>query len=222
MTPQPGTHLSEAERQGLADGTLSADRMEAARAHAMACAACSADVFRLTALMTRVRDARSVAEPVDDLWPDIRSRIERSKVVPLKHPTMGDAPRVRAPRRWLALGVATAAALLLLTVTFRQRDRGHRSTVIATDTAGFLTVADSSHAYEEEARALMNELEMRRSMLRPQTASSIEGDLRTIDDAITETKQALVADPNNAALRRLLASSYRQKVELLKRANNAG
>jgi len=37
--------------------------------------------------------------------------------------------------------------------------------------------------------------------------------------AIAELKDAIVRDPNNPALRQLLATSYRQKVELLKRAN---
>ena len=55
----------------------------------------------------------------------------------------------------------------------------------------------------------------------PEARSSVDHDLRVIDDAIAEVKDALVRDPNNPALRRLLASSYRQKVELLKRANGA-
>ena len=55
----------------------------------------------------------------------------------------------------------------------------------------------------------------------PEARSSVDHDLRVIDDAIAEVKSALVRDPNNPALRRLLASSYRQKVELLKRASGA-
>jgi hypothetical protein len=222
-TPNAVTHLSEADRQGLADGTLAAARIEIARAHTAGCRECASDVARLTALMTRIRAPYSTVGRVDDLWPDIRARIDRSKVVPLNATIAGAAAgrRVGTLRRLIAVG-AVAAALIVMAITMRQRDHNGHSTAVAVDTASFINVADSSHAYEEEARALMNELEMRRSMLRPQTASSIDGDLRTIDDAITETRQALVADPNNPALRRLLASSYKQKVELLKRANNAG
>jgi len=40
-----------------------------------------------------------------------------------------------------------------------------------------------------------------------------------VDVAIAELKDAIARDPNNPALRQLLATSYRQKVELLKRAS---
>jgi hypothetical protein len=50
----------------------------------------------------------------------------------------------------------------------------------------------------------------------------IDRDLKTIDGAIDELKLAIANDPRNLALRQLLASSYRQKVDLLKRAGNAG
>ena len=40
--------------------------------------------------------------------------------------------------------------------------------------------------------------------------------------AIAELKDAIAHDPNNPSLRRLLALSYRQKVDVLKRVGNAG
>jgi hypothetical protein len=58
--------------------------------------------------------------------------------------------------------------------------------------------------------------------MRPELARAVERDLRTIDVAIAELQNAIRTDPNNPALRRLLASSYRQKVDLLKRASDAG
>ena len=58
-------------------------------------------------------------------------------------------------------------------------------------------------------------------MLRPETAEALARDLRVVDVAIAELKEAVARDPNNPALRRLLATSYRQKVDLLKRVSNA-
>jgi hypothetical protein len=58
-------------------------------------------------------------------------------------------------------------------------------------------------------------------MMRPETAASIDRDLKVIDQAIDELKVAIASDPRNPALRQLLASSFKQKVELLKRAGNA-
>jgi thioredoxin-like negative regulator of GroEL len=89
------------------------------------------------------------------------------------------------------------------------------------DTASLIAVADSAHAYEEEAQTLLNQLELRRSMLRPEAVVAIDHDLRIVDSAIAELKEAIARDPTNPALRRLLASSYRQKVDVLKRVGNA-
>src|SRR5205823_196499 len=63
--------------------------------------------------------------------------------------------------------------------------------------------------------------ELQRALLRPETRASLDRDLRTVDVAIAELKDAVARDPNNPALRRLLASSYRQKIDLLKRVGNA-
>ncbi|HEY4130456.1 MAG TPA: hypothetical protein VGM50_07550 [Gemmatimonadaceae bacterium] len=83
-------------------------------------------------------------------------------------------------------------------------------------------VADSERLYQQEAQMLLNRLELERSMLRPETVKSVDRDLRVIDKAIAELKDAIARDPNNPALHQLLASSYRQKAELLKRVSNAG
>lgn len=85
-----------------------------------------------------------------------------------------------------------------------------------------LDVADSTRAYEAEAQELLNQLQLQRAMMPPRTSASVDHDLAVIDSAIAELREAIARDPNNPALRRLLASSYRQKVELLKRVNGAG
>jgi hypothetical protein len=58
--------------------------------------------------------------------------------------------------------------------------------------------------------------------MRPQTAASADHDLEVIDGAIAELKRAIERDPKNIALRALLAQSYKQKLDLLKRLENAG
>jgi hypothetical protein len=84
-----------------------------------------------------------------------------------------------------------------------------------------IAAADSAHAYEEEAQTLLNKLELQRAMLRPEAAEALDRDLHVVDVAIAELKDAIARDPSNRALRQLLASSYRQKVDLLKRVANA-
>ena len=168
--------------------------------------------------MTRVRET-----PPDldvDLWPDIRSRIEREKIVQLSA-TSGEMPVVgrRPARRWLALAsVGVAAALMVVVALPIWRGRVKEGLPAWTPMSPEVQlVVDSTREYEREATILLNELELRRAMIRPQLRSSLDHDLRAIDDAILELKEAIARDPNNPALRRLLASSYKQKVDLLKR-----
>src|SRR5437867_2493012 len=89
-------HLTEEERQTLADGSMPADRAFALEPHLRECDACAADVARLKLVMTRFSESPSPssAAPLDDLWPSIRSRIEQSKVIPLDAPA--PAPRKRS------------------------------------------------------------------------------------------------------------------------------
>jgi anti-sigma-K factor RskA len=185
------------------------------------------DAERLRALKHRVETDPAPVTPTDEMWPAIRARIEASKVEQLGSSTA--APIRRRYSRWLAPSLAMAAAaviLVALALKYEGRHRGPASityTYNVGDTSSmFTTVADSTQAYQDETRALLNDLELRRSMLRPEAVAAIDHDLRVVDSAIAELKDALKNDPNNPALRRLLASSYREKLTVLHRVGNSG
>jgi anti-sigma factor RsiW len=211
-------HLTEAERHDAADGSLAPEQQATVTEHLAQCASCADDVARVRRLMTRVRE--DPTDPGVDLWPEIRSRIEREKIVQLP-PTTAELPVGGGRRggRWLALAAAGVAAALILVVALPiARGKGKAvPTAAAPVSPALQPVVDSTRAYEREATILLNELELRRAMIRPQLRSSLDHDLRALDDAILELKEAIARDPNNPALRRLLASSYKQKVDLLKR-----
>lgn len=214
-------HLTEEERHGLADGSLPLDRRTDAESHAANCAACAGDVARLHSLMNRLEQLPDTADAeLDALWPAIRSRIERGKIVSLDGATVTRRPRRWARRGAIVTGVAAALALAF-TLGRETRTPGHDVVTPGTSMTPIVSIADSSRAYEEEVQSLLEELELRRSTMRPATAASVDRDLRIIDDAIAELTDALKRDPNNPALRQLLAASYRQKRDLLKQVDNA-
>jgi hypothetical protein len=225
MTDSALTHLSEAERHGAADGTLAPELVAAVGQHLEACDVCAADVARIKTLMTRMREAPTVVgDHAADLWPGIRARIEQDKVASLHARRAASAePRLRPRRTWFAAAGVVAAGLLAAVVI--RRNTAPAPPVVegfGRGSATLTAVAESTHVYEEQIRFLLNELELRRALMRPQTAASMNHDLEVIDNAIAELKRAIERDPNNIALRALLAQSYRQKVDLLKRITNAG
>ena len=209
-------HLTEAERHDVADGTMAPDQRADVSAHLEECEKCANDVARVKTLMTRLREAPTPAHSGADLWPEIRSRIEREKIIQLPAAETSRAQR-RSTERWLLIVAGVAAALLLIIALPQALQRGKAFPPTAAMTAELQLVADSARAYEREATILLNELELRRAMLRPQQRATLDRDLKILDDAILELKEAIARDPNNPALRRLLASSYKQKVDLLKR-----
>ena len=220
------THLTEDERQSLADGTLASEQLPAADAHLRRCETCAADLARIKTLMARVNDLQPPAATLDDLWPSIRARIEQSKVVPLSPDAGVDlgARRARRAEQWAGWIGAVAAAVVIAVVSVRGRSDIRHSAVPAAPSdasVSLIAAADSAHFYEQEAQTLLNKLELQRAMLRPEAAQALERDLHVVDVAIAELQQAIARDPSNRALRQLLASSYRQKVDLLKRVANA-
>jgi anti-sigma factor RsiW len=224
----PTRHLTEDERQGIADGSLDSEQLRDAYEHLAACRACDTDVASLRILMTRIHHRAPPATDtsgVAELWPEILTRIERSKLVdlPSMQSPLRSRPAILRRRGIIGLLTAAMAAGLLVAALVVRRPAISAPQAAAIDTgAAFINVVDSTRAYEAEANTLLNELEMQRALLRPSTGAAIDRDLQVIDRSIAELKAALTRDPANPALRRLLASTYRQKVELLQRANNAG
>jgi len=220
QTNQP--HLTEDERHTAADGTLPAERRAYVDAHLAVCDECAADVARIADFMKRTHESTpspSAPHPaLAELWPPIRARIEAAKVVALD--TAGPSASTR-PFVWLVAAGVLAAALLMA-IVLRVPPRQQQTSAVAqvdAESTMLRAVADSTRAYEAEAQILLDRLEIQRATMRPDARAAIDRNLHTVDVAIAELKDAIVRDPNNPALRQLLATSYRQKVELLKRAN---
>ena len=218
MTHLP--HLSEDERHMLADGSLDPDAQRALLEHARDCADCAADVERIRSLMKRVAAAESPVPQaeIDEAWPSIRERIEQRKVVPM--PVTG-VIRTPSRRRWM-MGIAGIVAAGFVGLWLLRTTREPARVEVADTGVALIAVVDSTHAYQEEAQTLLNHLEVVRATMRPELSRALDQDLHTIDVAIAELQDAIRNDPANPALRRLLASSYRQKVDLLKRVTDAG
>lgn len=212
-------HLTWENLNDLLDDVLAPAERAIAEQHARECAACARAVAELTATVAEVHDMpRSVAPP-DELWSSIRETIESGKVAHLPV-----APDVRpAAGWWVTPGRLAAAAVALIAVTATITSvavRTRQAPIVAAATQAVTLTASwqaSERAFLSSVLDLRAELESLHDHLSPETLVKVERALATIDLAIAEGREELLRDPANAALSELLASNYRQKIELLRR-----
>lgn len=228
-------HLSD-----YLDDELGAGDRAAIDAHLHVCAACAKE---LEALRRIVAHAATVAEhdtgPARDLWSGIHERIE-ARVTSLGRlrafgaaARQADTTRAASHRVSFSIAQLAAAAVFLIAVSgtaaWILRGRAPASvtpggaviqaelepTAAPTD-ARLVNLADAQ--YDAAVSDLELALQERRNDLNPRTVEILERNLKLIDAAIAQARQALEEDPGNTYLNRHLVDSRRRKLELLRRA----
>lgn len=176
-----------------AAGRLAPAERVVIEAHIDGCDECGADLEAARALTARIARLPRAIDPPPAVWAGIESRIRpaRRRVFP-----------------------AAAAAILLMAAS------SAATVLIMRDdpTAAVSAVPAFEADYVEQAAALSAVLGDERGRLAPETIETLERNLRIIDDAITESRAALEADPGDPDLRLLLRASHEQKVALLEQA----
>lgn len=219
MNDHVSDHLS-----AYLDGDLDGAGRAAIDAHLRACAVCAEELEGLRRLVAYARGvAASDQPPARDLWTGIRARIEGPRVVAF------------APRRVsLSVMQLAAAAVLLMAVSagtawfvrggIAPDDAAGPSPVIEaevepTGVEGQVRLANFADAqYDAAVADLEHALAERRNDLNPRTVEILERNLKLIDTAIAQARQALEEDPGNTYLNRHLVESRRRKLDLLRRA----
>jgi anti-sigma factor RsiW len=199
------------------DGALPAAAAAEVEAHLAACALCQGREHRLRQLLAHAAALPRSVTPARDLWPGIAEQIERQR------PWWSAAG-------WSPVALAAAATVVvgLVAVLWNSQGPSRVRTVeipaaspVAT-LAGATSVSDpvlaaAERDYEAAANALLDALQQRRARLQPGALAAVEANLQVIDRALAEVRQALVRDPNNPELGRMLVSTHRKKVEVLSR-----
>ena len=238
MTPHPLARLSEY----LDDDLAPVDRA-AVDQHLASCEFCRATLDDLRAVQAQARAWADVpAAPAADLWPGIAARLSGPReAAPAGVPASAAPPRPTATvvpwyRRRVSFGVmelALAASLVAavgaaLVVTSRRpvtRERAAAPAPIVAqaeslepEAAVVVPVDFADQQYEAAVTDLERMLREHRERLDPRTVVVLERNLRVIDDAIAEAREALAADPANALLNAHLAGARQRKLDLLRRA----
>jgi hypothetical protein len=199
------------------DGVLAASTEDEAERHLADCPTCRRSVDELRRLQQATQALPRGIAPERDLLPGIRNRIGR------------DA-RPGAGSSWIRWA-AVAASLIVLTgavwVGFRSVDTVPESTDGTADVGPVLFAADVNLAefeaaeleYEQATARLLEIVEARGDELTPETRAVIEENLRIIDEAIDQVRDALNEEPGDTRNGHILNALYRQKVEFLWRVS---
>jgi anti-sigma factor RsiW len=210
-------HPTEERLNDHVDGLLSAPDTAAVEAHLAACAACRAEVEGLRALLGAVSGLpREVAPPVE-VWEALRAETSARP---------GRAAwTVRLTRRELAAAAVLLVALSSGITAALLRDRGGPEPsgavavegAVARPPAAWVEFRRAEAEYLRTADDLEAVLAASRDALAPETVQVVEANLRIIDAAIGDAREALARDPANAELSNVLAATYRDKIDVLER-----
>ena len=212
------------------DGEITPDERDAIERHLAGCHACAATLEELRRVVERARSLPPRA-PAADLWGGIAERIDAraaidARVVPL---------RARAPRRFSFTLPQLAAASVLLAVvsggiawrlgrgtdlppSLASADQVRPSMDAPADTIRVEPVGLADAEYDSAVADLQRALRNGRGHLDPATIAIVEQNLKIIDRAIDQARQAVIDDPSNSYLTSHLVETRRKKLDLLRRA----
>jgi predicted anti-sigma-YlaC factor YlaD len=205
---------------GWVDRTLSEAERQEVESHLAGCPGCREQERRLRQLLAHASALPRSVSPPRDLWPEISRRIERGRA--------WSWPRIAS---WQpALALAAVVVVALSAVVLRQQTPTPANIVVIPSPAtgsdyrlhpaavemdpGLVAM---ERDYQAAANALLAALQERRDELEPETLASVESNLAVIDAALAEVHAALAKDPASPELSRMLVSTHRKRVDVLRR-----
>jgi len=189
--------------------------------HSRTCAACASLLADMRMIATSAAKLAPMA-PSRDLWAGIAERIE-TPVVALNPSGEMAAHRGSRPRwrgAWMALAAAGLVAVTA-TVTYELTSRSSSRTQSVAVNPGSrlpLTPVSMEQTYDVEITRLREIVKQRTNQLDPATVEVLEKNLKVIDDAIAQCKDALRSDPGSRFLIESLSDALESKVLLLRKA----
>lgn len=229
MTTHPLEQLSD-----YLDDDLAPAARAAVDQHLASCDACRATLDDLRALQARARAlADATATPATDLWPGIAARLAGPRHMADAAPAARVLPwyrrRISIGVVELALAASLVAAIGGALLVTNQRGTAPalppgpapivaQAESLEPEAAVVVPVDYADRQYDAAVTDLERLLREQRDRLDPRTVVVLERNLRVIDDAIAEARQALAADPANTLLNAHLTGARQRKLDLLRRA----
>jgi hypothetical protein len=189
------------------DRTLRPDERAEIEEHLESCDRCRGLVTDLGELRTAAA-ALGAAEPPPRVWRRIQDAVESDRLL-------------TGIRWWPWLAAAAALAMVVLAgVRFTSHRDVQRRTAVAggaTVTAGTVEseLRQAEAHYENAIKGLEQIANAEQASLDPATAATLQENLAMIDQAITESRAALLAQPNNEPAQASLFEGFKSKIAFL-------
>jgi len=201
------------------DGELAAAAAAEVEAHLASCPLCQERERRLRQVLAHAASLPRSLTPPRDLWPGIARRVERERS--WSWASGGWSPWALAATATVVVGLAavlwsgrTPSAVKTVEIPSATPEaRLAALPAVVSDPV----LAAAEREYEDAANALLEALQDRRSDLQPEALAAVRKNLEVIDRALAEVRQALVKNPSNPELNRMLVATHRKKVDVLRR-----
>jgi len=212
------------------DGELDTHRHSAVAEHVQQCADCRDEAARISALTELAAGLPDDHEPQRDLWPDIAAAIGTAETESTVEPVVQSKPRIwrLAGRRFelsdIAAFAATAAVLLILVGIWQgQTSSGDMSDqLLAHQETDYGTLA-MINALDAETRTDCREVmalaPYEGGPTRSAVLTALNRDLKDVNQAIDQLRNAWLADSGNQRLARQLATACRTRARLQEKTN---
>ena len=220
-------HPNDDTLNDYAEGALGAAARADIEQHLGACAACRQLVDDFQAILAATRELE-LREPPVRAW----SRLERAIKIEREFGPRGVQPggtdagnaRLKGSRSWM-VGLAAAAALLLATAVGLRYLPSPQTARTAPEVAP-ANPGDAAQSIETELRQAEAHYEKaikgleaiastEQSELDPRTAATLQKNLAVIDQAISESRAAVRAQPANEPAQQSLIEGFKTKIGLL-------
>ncbi|MEM7357285.1 MAG: zf-HC2 domain-containing protein [Acidobacteriota bacterium] len=206
----------------LVDGRLSAALQADAEAHLAGCAGCREQLAELEALLAAVDELPHTLEPPENLWPAIAPRLSPRTVAAQPSGVPGWLRQAAAALAFMTLGALLSQILLpgwesVGSAPSAPADgtKAELAAIELLDRRADFALAEADYLRAKEA--LWSAVYAGRDSVSPDTQEVVERNLRVIDQAIRELRQALHNDPGNPQLENMLLAQHRSEIDLLQR-----
>jgi len=201
------------------DGQLAAAAAAEVEAHLSSCPLCQERERRLRQVLAHAASLPRSVTPPRDLWPGIARRVERERS--WSWASGGWSPWALAAAATVVVGLAAvlwsgrppaAVRRVEIPAATPEARLAALPTVVSDP-----VLAAAEREYEDAANALLEALQKRRAEVQPEALAAVRENLEVIDRALAEVRQALVNNPSNPELNRMLVATHRKKVDVLRR-----